>query len=128
MISTLHGKHEKNYWVVDSGCSHHMTNDKINFVKNEKYDGCLVMFGDDIHANIFGIGLVIYNGKHSTDDVYYIKCLRNNILSVEHMCSKGYNLVKCEIKKGSKTIIVVGENKKGNIYKLKDANGNLFIS
>jgi hypothetical protein len=44
------------------------------------------------------------------------------------MCSKGYDLVfkdeKCEIRKESKIVIVVGENSKGKIYQLKGANGH----
>lgn len=30
---------EKDEWVIDSGCSHHMTGDKSKFVSVEWYDG-----------------------------------------------------------------------------------------
>lgn len=103
IISSLHAKQEKRYWVVDSGCSHHMTGDKSEFFKLDKYDGGLGMFGDDTGAKICGIGSISFDGKHNTDDVYYVNGLRHNLLSVSHMCSKGYKLVfddeRCDIQK-----------------------------
>jgi hypothetical protein len=50
------------------------------------------MFGDDIGAEICGIGLISFDGKNNTNDIYYIKDLRHNILSVGQMYSKGNKL------------------------------------
>lgn len=54
VVSFLHAKQEKNYWVVDSGCSNRMTSEKSKFVKLKKYDGGFVKFGDDLGARIVG--------------------------------------------------------------------------
>lgn len=37
----------KDEWIIDRGCSLHLTDEKIKFVSLEKYDGGLVRFGDD---------------------------------------------------------------------------------
>ena len=34
-------------WIIDSGCSHHMTNDKSKFDTFEHYNGNNVRFGND---------------------------------------------------------------------------------
>jgi hypothetical protein len=48
------------------------------------------------------------------------------------MCHKGYDLVfkneKCEIRKGSKTVIVTRKSTEGKIYQLKGANSHCFMS
>lgn len=104
-----------------------MIGDKSKFFKLEKYDGGLVMFGDDTSDKICGIGIVSFDCKHHTNDVYYVKCLRDNLLSVGQMCRKGYDLVfkdeRCEIQKGSKTLIATWKNSEGNIYRLKGVDG-----
>ena len=34
-------------WIIDSGCSHHMTSDKEKFEHFEDYDGGSVRFGNN---------------------------------------------------------------------------------
>ena len=47
----------KNYtWIIDSGCSHHMTGDKTNFEHFEDYDGGSVRFGNNEPCCIKGRG------------------------------------------------------------------------
>ena len=72
--------------------------------------------------NLFGKGKFSFDGKNSIYDVYYVKGLRHNLLSVAKMCSKGYKIVfqdnNCEIRKGSRTMVVVGRRAYQNIYQL----------
>ena len=42
-------------WIIDSGCSHHMTGDK-NFITLEYYNGNSVRFGTDPPCLIKGKG------------------------------------------------------------------------
>ncbi|GKE39487.1 retrovirus-related pol polyprotein from transposon TNT 1-94 [Tanacetum coccineum] len=68
-------------WVVDSGCSKHMTGDRSllkNFV--EKFMGT-VRFGNDNFAAITGYGDYI-NGNITIYHVYYVEGLGHNLFSV----------------------------------------------
>ncbi|GLJ44734.1 hypothetical protein SUGI_0940610 [Cryptomeria japonica] len=73
---------DKDEWVIDSGCSHHMTRDKRKFLSLKEFTGGLVRFGDDKECMIKGRGTISLDGKHNTDNVYYVEGLRNNLLSV----------------------------------------------
>ena len=42
-LVTYVNKNDK--WIIDSGCSHHMTGDKSKFVTLTQYDGNSVRFG-----------------------------------------------------------------------------------
>lgn len=48
------------------------------------------------------------------------------------MCRKGYNLVfqdnGCEIIKGFKNMVAIGRRTNGNVYQLKGANGQCFMT
>lgn len=73
MLNYFHAREERNYRIIYIGCSNHMAGDKSNFVKLQKYDGGLIMFGDDTSTKIYGKGLIIVDGNHKIDDVIYLK-------------------------------------------------------
>ena len=45
-------------WIIDSGCSHHMTRDKSKFITLNYYDGNNVRFGNDTPYLIKGKGSI----------------------------------------------------------------------
>ncbi|GKF02600.1 hypothetical protein Tco_0029523, partial [Tanacetum coccineum] len=68
-------------WIVDSGCSKHMTGDRSllkNFV--EKFMGT-VRFGNDHFTTIIGYGDYV-QGNITICHVYYVEDLRHNLFSV----------------------------------------------
>ncbi|GJY17733.1 integrase, catalytic region, zinc finger, CCHC-type containing protein [Tanacetum coccineum] len=72
-------------WVVDSGCSKHMTGDRSllrNFI--EKFIGT-VRFGNDNFAVITGYGDYIH-GNITICHVNYVEGLRHNLFSVGQFC------------------------------------------
>jgi hypothetical protein len=73
---------EKYEWVIETSFSHHMIGDKSKFVSMEKYEGGVVIFGDDKVGIIHGIGSISLDGKHNTNDVLYVKGFKHNLLSV----------------------------------------------
>lgn len=73
---------EKGEWVIDNGCSHHMTSDKRKFVSMERYDGGIVISGDDRASVICGRGSISFDGKNNIDNALYVEGLKHNLLSL----------------------------------------------
>ncbi|GJX84782.1 hypothetical protein Tco_0335556 [Tanacetum coccineum] len=72
-------------WIVDSGCSKHMTGDQSrleNFVK--KFMGA-IRFGNDHFAAITGYGDYV-QGNITVCHVYYVEGLGHNLFSVGQLC------------------------------------------
>nr|GEX00631.1 putative ribonuclease H-like domain-containing protein [Tanacetum cinerariifolium] len=75
-------------WIIDSGCSKHMTGNRAlltNFVK--KFLGT-VHFGNNDFAMIFGYGDVVI-GSMTIKKVYYVEGSGHNLFSVEQFYDKG---------------------------------------
>nr|GEU99957.1 retrovirus-related Pol polyprotein from transposon TNT 1-94 [Tanacetum cinerariifolium] len=75
-------------WIIDSGCSKHMTGNHAlltNFV--EKFLGT-VRFGNNYFTMIAGYGDVVI-GSMTIKKVYYVEGLGHNLFSVGQFCDKG---------------------------------------
>nr|GEV85732.1 hypothetical protein [Tanacetum cinerariifolium] len=75
-------------WIIDSGCSKHMTGNRAlltNFV--EKFLET-VRFGNNDFAVIAGYGDVVI-GSMTIKKVYYVKDLGHNLFSIGQFCDKG---------------------------------------
>nr|GEU90980.1 integrase, catalytic region, zinc finger, CCHC-type, peptidase aspartic, catalytic [Tanacetum cinerariifolium] len=75
-------------WVIDSGCSKHMTGNRVlltNFV--EKFLGT-VRFSNNDFVVIAGFGDVVIGSLTIKKD-YYVEGLRHNLFSVGQFCDKG---------------------------------------
>nr|GEZ21821.1 uncharacterized mitochondrial protein AtMg00810-like [Tanacetum cinerariifolium] len=75
-------------WIIDSGCSKHMTGNHAlltNFV--EKFLGT-VRFGNNDFAAIAGYGDVVI-GSMTIKKVYYVEGLGHNLFSIGQFCDKG---------------------------------------
>ena len=69
-------------WIIDSGCSHHMTRDKTKFEHFEDYDGGSVRFGNNEPCCIKGRGKISLTKELVCDNAYWIEGLKHNLLSV----------------------------------------------
>ncbi|GJY84766.1 retrovirus-related pol polyprotein from transposon TNT 1-94 [Tanacetum coccineum] len=75
-------------WIIDSGCSKHMTGNRAlltNFV--EKFLGT-VRFGNNDFAVIAGYGDVVI-GSMTVKKVYYVEGFGHNLFSIGQFCDKG---------------------------------------
>ncbi|GKA52617.1 retrovirus-related pol polyprotein from transposon TNT 1-94 [Tanacetum coccineum] len=72
-------------WIVDSGCSKHMTGN-LQLLRNfvEKFMGT-VRFGNDQFATITGYEDYV-QGNLTICHIYYVEGLGNNLFSVEQFC------------------------------------------
>ncbi|GJX67255.1 putative ribonuclease H-like domain-containing protein [Tanacetum coccineum] len=74
--------------IFDSGCSRHMTRNKSYLTDFEDIDGGFIAFGGNSSGGkISGKGK-IKTGNLDFDDVYFVKELKFNLLSVLQMCDK----------------------------------------
>ena len=133
--STLNGQMvqiKKNKWILDSGCSRHMTvNPEIlNDIIYE--DGGMVNFGDNSKGYVIGIGNVGNSKTPTISDVLLARNLKHNLLSISQQCDKGYKIKfekdKCHIE-DNKSNIIFERIRKKNIYilNMKISNDNLCL-
>nr|GEX45508.1 integrase, catalytic region, zinc finger, CCHC-type, peptidase aspartic, catalytic [Tanacetum cinerariifolium]GEX73659.1 integrase, catalytic region, zinc finger, CCHC-type, peptidase aspartic, catalytic [Tanacetum cinerariifolium] len=81
-------------WIVDSGCSKHMTGDRSllrNFI--EKFMGT-VLFGNDNFAAITGYGDYM-QGNITICHVYYVEGLGHNLFSIGQFCDGDLEVAFC---------------------------------
>ena len=120
-------------WILDSGCSSHMTGDKEKFDKLEPCDGGSVRFGNNDGAKIIGKGSVsLYGGRVKSHEVMLVSGLKHSLLSVSQIARKGHNVnfdnVGCEIrKKETGKLVAKGVLTEGNLYVLIEGEENLCL-
>jgi hypothetical protein len=72
----LSAQRQKNPWYIDSGCSKHMTGDKIKFLTLSESKSGNVTFGNDALGKIKGKGMVsLSNGKGKAQGVLFVEGL-----------------------------------------------------
>ena len=76
-------------WIIDNGCSHHMTGDKTKFEHFEDYDGGSVKFGNNEPCCIKGRGKISLTKELVCDNAYWVEGLKNNLLSVAQLNNIG---------------------------------------
>lgn len=120
------GGHAFNGWIIDSGCTRHMTGIVSNLENSQscKEMVCLAD-GRNISVDVKGIGRFIglnVDGERvhvKLKDVLYVPDLQFNVLSMSCMIDEGYSVCfgarGCSILKGSE-VVLVGERRGGLFY------------
>ena len=81
-------------WIIDSGCSHHMTGDKTKFEYFEDYDGSSVRFGKNEPYCIKGRESISLTKELICDNAYWVEGLKHNLLSVAQLLNIGFKVVR----------------------------------
>ncbi|GJZ71193.1 ribonuclease H-like domain-containing protein [Tanacetum coccineum] len=74
--------------VINSGCSRHITRNKSYLSDYEEIDGGFVAFGGNSKRGKISEKGKIRTGKLDFKDVYFVKELKFNLVSVSQMCDK----------------------------------------
>ena len=82
-------------WILDSGCSRHMSGEEQLFNNVIKQDLGSVTFGDNSRARAVGIGSVGFVGTTQVEQVLLVDGLKHNLLSISQLCDEG-NIVTFE--------------------------------
>ena len=88
-------------WLIDSGCTHHMTYDKDMFVKLDKTHYSKVRIRNGDYIEVKGIGDIAIDsdsGKRIISDVLYIPEIDQNLLSVGQLLERNTMLLCSKIK------------------------------
>lgn len=83
-------------WLVDSGCTHHMTYDDKSFTKLDRTFCTRVRIGNGDYIAVKGKGDVIIDGPEGAkliSDVLYVPEIDQNLLSVGQLVEKGYKVM-----------------------------------
>jgi hypothetical protein len=134
---------KENTWHVDSGCSRHMTGNRLQLKDFVKFDGGYVAFGGNPKGGrITGKGTVS-NGKVTFENVFFVEELNYNLVSVSQVCDKKNHILFTEkeclildprFKIPDESMILLRTPRKDNVYCLDMGNAspesdvNCFIS
>ncbi|WVZ85245.1 hypothetical protein U9M48_032192, partial [Paspalum notatum var. saurae] len=76
------------HWVMDSGCTQHMTGDSRMFTSLSEYDK--ITFGDNSKGKVEGLGKIEISSEYSISNVLLVDSLNFNLLSVGQLCDLGF--------------------------------------
>ena len=111
---------KKSNWIIDSGCSHHMTGDMKKFINLKSQDGGIFRVGNNATCQVKGIGSINFDGKTNIEDVYFLDGLKHNLLSVGQLVDKGYQLQfienACMVRDKDVKVIGIGTRSRGNVF------------
>ncbi|KAE8720906.1 tir-nbs resistance protein [Hibiscus syriacus] len=86
----------KNDWIVDSGCSNHMTGDKQKLQNLSEYNGGrVVVTADNSRLPITHIGKTVVTPRYNSNqmqlqDIYHVPRMKKILLSVAQLTSSGH--------------------------------------
>jgi hypothetical protein len=80
-------------WMLDNGCTNHITGEKRMFIAFEKNDTSSdsITFGDNTQGKILDHDKIAITTEHSIYKVLLIESLDYNLLSVSQLCEIDYN-------------------------------------
>jgi hypothetical protein len=84
-------------WLMDSGCSRHMTENKKWFsnltpLSHKEY----VTFGGDKKGKVLSTSVIKVNDCFTLNDVTLVDRLRYNLLSVSQLCDANLSVLFCK--------------------------------
>ena len=105
---------ESKMWFLDSGCSNHMTGQKVWLADFDESKKSKVKLADNSSLQAEGTGNIVFqlsNGaKAMIRDVLYVPGMKCNLLSVGQLVEKGFSVVM-----------------KDGVFKLFDTQNNLVL-
>ncbi|XP_048139602.1 uncharacterized protein LOC125316165 [Rhodamnia argentea] len=98
-------------WLVDSGCTNHMTSDEKLFIDLDKSLKSGVRIGNGEYLEVKGKGIVAIEsclGTKLVSDVMYVPEIDQNLLSVGQLVEKGFKVKRDKLGEKAEPGIFVG--------------------
>ncbi|WVZ84254.1 hypothetical protein U9M48_031306 [Paspalum notatum var. saurae] len=88
----------ENVWIMDSGCSRHLTGHRkwfssLNPVSTKEY----ITFGDNGQGKVMGVGSVSLFAKLSLREVAFVRNLGFNLISVSQLLDEGFEVFRVNL-------------------------------
>jgi hypothetical protein len=111
-------------WYFDTGASSHMTGQRHVFSEIDETERGTVRFGDGSLVKIEGMGSIVSRAQSGQQrvlaEVYYIPCLRNNIISVGQLDKNG-----CKVDIGD-GVMSIHEPARGLLARVRRTRNKLY--
>ena len=130
MLSISTEKHNEE-WILDSGCSFHMTPNMEWFSSYKEIDGGNVLMGNNMACNVIGIGTIklkIQDGSVKLlPDVRHVPELKRNLLSLGMLDQSGcsFNEEGGTLKVFKGSLQIMKGTRQNDLYKLQ---GNIILN
>lgn len=121
-------------WVIDSGCTSHMTGDKMLLKNTQDVEKGFVKFADKSGLKIRGLGEATFGSeKLFCKEVLFVDGLKYNLMSVSQLCDSGHEVLFTHqgyIVKSSKNgeIIAKGTRNKKDLYLIDEKENTCLLS
>ncbi|KAJ9547256.1 hypothetical protein OSB04_019799 [Centaurea solstitialis] len=106
-------------WVVDSGCSRHMTGTLELLTSYIKQEGSSMAFGGNQKGRIKGYGMIV-KGEVRMNQVSYVDGLKHSLISVSQLCDNRldvlFKIKFCVMYKADTLVEVMRANRRGDLY------------
>ncbi|KAL4347404.1 hypothetical protein GQ457_17G002840 [Hibiscus cannabinus] len=115
----------KDKWLIDSGCTSHMTNDSSIFNKLDSSTKVPVRMGNGVMVKSTGKGTIVVQIKKCTryiNDVLLVPDLNESLLNVAQMVRNGYSLV---FENNHCTIMDLEKNEIANLWHRRYGHFNM---
>ncbi|WVZ58298.1 hypothetical protein U9M48_008581 [Paspalum notatum var. saurae] len=97
-IAQIGDRGMEDVWIMDSGCSGHMTGHRkwfssLNTVSTKEY----ITFGDNGQGKVLGVGSVSLFTKLSLTEVAFVRNLGFNLVSVSQLLDEGFEVFRVDL-------------------------------
>ncbi|KAG8485819.1 hypothetical protein CXB51_019218 [Gossypium anomalum] len=126
LVASVSDSEVSEEWILDSGCTFHMSTNWDWFTTYETVSEGVVLMGNNASCKIAGVGTIkvkMFDGVVRTlSDVRHVSELKRNLISFSTLDSKGYRYTAkngvLKISKGS-LIVMKGQRKTAKLYILQ---------
>ncbi|KAG8481664.1 hypothetical protein CXB51_026499 [Gossypium anomalum] len=126
LVASVNDSKVSEEWILDSGCTFHMSPNRDWFTTYETVSEGVVLMGNNASCKIAGVGTIkvkMFDGVVRTlSDVRYVPELKRNLISLSTLDSKGYRYTAesgvLKISKGS-LVVMKGQRKTAKLCVLQ---------
>ncbi|KAG8478631.1 hypothetical protein CXB51_028491 [Gossypium anomalum] len=126
LVASVNDSKVSEEWILDSGCTFHMSPNRDWFTTYETVSEGVVLMGNNASCKIAGVGTIkvkMFDGVVRTfSDIRHVPKLKKNLISLSTIDSKGYRYTVesgvLKISKGS-LVVMKGQRKTAKLYILQ---------